>query len=118
MGNRQKQKPDTGEKKMFVCFRRSKWLFNIQPQTTRGWIALILGVVPMLLVSIFFEQWATYLNMDEMVASFLIVALILVWTVLLIRWMYANSEIIDYQDVQSYKRERENKTDTRNNRRS
>jgi len=102
------------EKKMFLCVKRSKWSFHISPQTGAGWRALglwVLTLLPVIGLNIYGSA-ALEANgySDNQIVLYVVPVFLLatgIWVIVMIRWMYNRSEIIDMADIAAWKAEKD-----------
>lgn len=99
------------EDKPFICYRKSRWNMQITPRNGSGWLAMALWVAGLLAI-IHALIWLIVTSLGETgLATVLLSACIIgitgVWSVAMIRWMLARSEIISTDDVLAFKREKE-----------
>ncbi len=99
------------EDKPFVLYRRGPGNFNIVPRGRKGWG--LMGLWLILLVPVV-AAFAIYAEGREgepefFVALGLFLAAMLVWTVAMVRWMKARSEVVDVGQMLEMKREAERK---------
>jgi len=98
------------EDRPFIAYRDGRWNIKIVPRNARGWraaglwmllLVLLSGGFTALIVSdpenTTFTGWLT--------AGFLIV--VVIWSVAMIRWMLARSEVIDLAEMRKLKRDQE-----------
>jgi hypothetical protein len=82
--------------KMFVCYYRSWWHFDIWPRKFSGWIAMFLWCVPAL---------GLFLGYDRLTESSIstgqkwgsgagLLLTLLIWQLAMIRWMKARAKMI------------------------
>lgn len=102
------------DRKMFLCVRSSKFSMKITPQTAAGWRAfgywmlaffvltglMVWGTVALEAKGFGGDQIAWRVVVPYVIAT-------LAWTVSMVRWMCARSDIIDLADIAAWKRERE-----------
>jgi hypothetical protein len=100
------------EDKPFVCFRQSKWIFQISPRNAEGWRGLGIWLIP------FFAGTAVFTgviaNVDQsgvsatsinLTATLPFLVGTVIWSIAMIRWMLARSELLDANDLMKIKRE-------------
>lgn len=100
------------EDKPFVLYRRGPWNFNIVPRGRKGWVLMGLWLALLAPVVAAFELYAGAHEGEPefFVALGLFLAAILVWTMAMIRWMKARSEVVDVDRMLELKREAERKS--------
>ncbi len=104
------------DEKMFVCVRQSKFAFHISPRTRAGWIAtalwlgLILAVAGLYTFALMIMDAIGY-NDEQTIIYTLIPFFIIVFIIIIImiRWMYNRSEVINANDITQWKNEKDSK---------
>ncbi len=104
------------DEKMFLCVRQGKFAFHISPQTRAGWIAtalwlgLIIAIAGLYTLALIFMDAIGY-NDEQIIiytlAPFFIIVSIIV--IIMLRWMYNRSEIINANDITQWKNEKDSK---------
>ena len=96
------------DEKMFVYTKRG-WSVNIMPRNARGWLALLAWMVPLVPVVALYG-WAMEGgdNAIRVTATFGFVVLLAIWTLLMVRWMKARSEIVDIDELLKERDRRQN----------
>jgi IMP dehydrogenase/GMP reductase len=99
------------EDKPFICYRKGKWSMHIVPRNRFGWWALAGWVVGLLALTLGII-WAIVSTLGETTLATLligagVIGISLVWTIAMIRWMLARSEVINLDDVAAFKREQD-----------
>lgn len=102
------------EDKPFVCYNQG-WSMKIVPRGAAGWRLFGLWMVSLgLLVGLFLAVLSIGLSPGgEIVAVVVFLAATLVWTVAMIRWMLARSEVIDVARLIELKRAQDRKRTSR-----
>ena len=100
------------DEKMFVYTKRG-WSVNIMPRNARGWLALLAWMVPLVPVVALYG-WAMEAGDSaiQVTATLGFIAVLGLWTFLMIRWMKARSEIVDIDELLK-ERDRREKRDGR-----
>lgn len=102
------------EDKPFICYQQNKYLFQITPRNAAGWRAFALWMLPFMaatagfvaIVAVMDEKGASATTINlTMTVPFLIGTLI--WSIAMIRWMKARSQIIDANALAQFKQEQE-----------
>jgi hypothetical protein len=102
------------EDKPYVCYRQNKWLFQISPRGAEGWRGLAMWMIPLFAATGVFV--AVVAKMEQSGASAAAINLTgtlpfligtIIWSIAMIRWMLARSEIIDTNEVIKIKREQD-----------
>lgn len=101
------------EDKPFVCYKQG-WNIRITPRNAEGWRLLVIWMVP------FFAGTGVFVSISVAAEkqgwsenSILLIALLgflpatLIWAVIMIRWMWARSEIIDVNGLIEIKRQQD-----------
>lgn len=97
------------EDKPFICYQKGKWSFQIAPRNAAGWRAIafwMLALVP--IVGLF--VWAISLELSRTLTGLFIslyIVAMLLWSIAMIRWTKARSEIVDMQELLKIKREQD-----------
>jgi type VI protein secretion system component VasK len=96
------------EDKPFVCYKQG-WNMKIVPRNAAGWRAFALWLAALaVLIGLFIATLAIGLgDAGEIIAVVLFLTVTGLWTVAMIRWMLARSEVIDLADLVAIKRSRE-----------
>ena len=101
------------EDKPFICYKQG-WNMKITPRNAEGWRLLALWMVPFfaatgLFVWIGFQAekhgWSE--SSIALLAFLGFLPATLIWTIVMIRWMKARSEIIDVNGLIEIKREQD-----------
>ena len=98
------------EDQPFICYRHGRWSMKIIPRNSAGWRAMGIWVLSFMLMlggftAIVASDPENSTFVGWLTAGFLIVAGI--WSVVMIRWMMARSEIIDLDEMRKLKRNQE-----------
>lgn len=96
------------EDKPFVCYKQG-WNMKIVPRNSEGWRAFGLWLAALAaLTGMFLATLAAGPGKaGEIAAVVVFLALTGVWTVAMIRWMLARSEVIDLAELTKLKREQD-----------
>jgi hypothetical protein len=102
------------EDKPFVCYRQNKWIFQITPRSAKGWRGFGMWLVPYLaatgmvvaIVAVMDKKGASATAINLIVTVPFLIGTVM-WSVFMIRWMLARSEIIDTNEVMKIKREQD-----------
>jgi uncharacterized membrane protein len=102
------------EDKPFICYRQSKYLFQITPRNAAGWRALGLWMLPFLAATGLFVAMTMQMEQRGISESTVFFAMVLpfmiataVWSIAMIRWMKDRSQIIDANAVAKVQQEQE-----------
>jgi len=90
--------------KPFVLYRRGPWNFTIMPRGTAGWVQF---AVPTAVFAIYAETVEGRPEFWGALGLYLVATL--VWSITMIRWMRARSELVDVEQLLRLKRENERK---------
>lgn len=99
------------EDKPFVLYRRGPGNFNIVPRGRKGWALMGLWLALLLPLVVAFGIYAeAHEGQPEFfIALAVFLAAMLVWTIAMIRWMKARSEVVDVGRMLDLKRQQERK---------
>jgi hypothetical protein len=97
------------EDKPFIYYQHGRWSFRIAPRNARGVRASILWVMALApIVALFI--WAMNTAPNSRIMGFytaIYVAAMLAWSIAMLRWMKARSEIVNFEELMQIKRERD-----------
>lgn len=95
--------------KPFVAYRSGRWGLTIVPRTAAGWRAFLVWMATLAPLTGAFAWFASAEQKGPVlwfgVAAYLIA--LTGWSVCMVRWMLARSEIVTLEDLQAFRRERE-----------
>jgi hypothetical protein len=101
------------EDKPFVCYKQG-WNIRITPRNAEGWRLFAIWMVPFLAaigvfvwISVAAEKQGWSENSILLIALLGLLPISLVWAVIMIRWMWARSEIIDVNGLIEIKRQQD-----------
>jgi len=97
--------------KPFVMYRRGPWNFTIVPRGTSGWVQFGIWMAMLVPLTIGFAIYAEAHEGQPVFYAALALYLVatLVWSIAMIRWMRARSEVVDVEKLLRLKREAERK---------
>lgn len=97
------------KEKPFVAYRSGRWSLKIMPRTAAGWRALIIWMVALAPITGLFLWFAAGepegVRLWVGLAAYL--AVMMIWGLGMMRWMYARSEIVDLDDLLAFKRDQD-----------
>lgn len=95
--------------KPFIAYRSGRWALSILPRTAAGWRALLVWMMTLAPVTGAFVWFASAEPKGPTlwlgVVAYL--AVLAGWSVCMVRWVLARSEIVDLEDLQAVRRERD-----------
>lgn len=97
------------EDKPFICYRKGRWSFQIAPRNAAGVRASLFWMLALLpIMGLFFWALDRAPNDETMwLYTAIYVGAMLVWSIAMIRWMKARSEMVDMAELMAIKRERD-----------
>lgn len=97
------------EDKPFIFYRTGKWSFKIAPRNAEGVRATIFWVLALIPVTGLFMWMMNGAQTDALTTLYIIlyIAAIVLWSLAMMRWMKARSEIVDFEELLQIKREQD-----------
>ena len=97
------------EDKPFIYYKTGRWSFKIAPRNAAGLRASIFWVLALAPIAGLFI-WAINRAQTDVVRALYIglyIAAMLLWSMAMLRWMKARSEIVDFNELLQIKREQD-----------
>jgi hypothetical protein len=95
--------------KPFIAYRQGRWGLKIVPRGAAGWWAFILWMLSLVPVAVLFivgiSREPEGAALIALIGGY--VAALVIWGVVMVRWMLARSEVVQIEDLLALKREKE-----------